>query len=265
MQSSKSKSKILFELLQKGTILSSILNNLETRNNILLCGVNKKLRTLVFQYTKSLTTKFLINNYDIRLFTKCLSQYLNLNSLDISSLKINYCDKYKQIFDIVNKMRKLRKIDLSHNYLGDLGDLAHCLSNMPDLEAIILQHIVGNGCVWKLYGVTEFASSLGNLTCLKSLDLTGNHIGTDVLNELAPVLKQLLQLQDIKLSENNLGPKEAPVLADIFKQLPQLTKIDLSHNHIGFEGVCQLVNSFISLPQLCYVNLSLNRVYTRPI
>lgn len=98
-------------------------------------------------------------------------------------------------------------------------------------------------------GLTELPESLGQLTQLESLDLSGNQ-----LTALPEWLSQLTWLRSLGLSGNQLT-----TLPESLGQLTQLEYLELSGNRL-----MALPASLIRLTQLRYLNLSGNRLTTLP-
>jgi Leucine-rich repeat (LRR) protein len=97
--------------------------------------------------------------------------------------------------------------------------------------------------------LTELPESLGQLTRLQTMDLSGNQ-----LTELPESLGQLMQLQTLYLSRNQLT-----VLPDWLGQLTELQELDLSRNQLA-----ELPESLGQLTQLWALKLSNNRLTVLP-
>ena len=114
--------------------------------------------------------------------------------------------------------KKLRKLDLSHNYVGSKG-----VEILSDHAPKSIEHLRMRFCQVK--GAKEVIKLLINLAGngnLKVLDLCNNKIGNGIMN-LVGLRKCLEKMQVLDLSENELDVEQSLKLEkDITSRYPQM-------------------------------------------
>lgn len=134
-------------------------------------------------------------------------------------------------------------LDLSHNWLGELGarDLVRALPNLEQLASLDLSNNTLCGA-----GVRELATTVGKLGNLTTLDLGGNSLGEDAADALVCMLCATPRLTSLSLSGNALEVAGTRRLVPALCSLRLLTVLDLRMNKLGAQS-STLAQSFREL------------------
>ena len=127
--------------------------------------------------------------------------------------------------------------------------LAPCLGLLTGLEDLDLS---GNS-IWENgldEGATLLALGLRTLMRLKYLSLANTDLCVDGVATLAPSLGLLTGLLKLDLSRNQMGDDGAAALSPSLGLLTGLVHLDLSHNIMSDEGVLALAHRLSALPAL---------------
>ena len=126
--------------------------------------------------------------------------------------------------------------------------LSECLSSVPLLVSLNLTDTkMGEK------EVIDLAKVIKNVSQLKRLDLSGNHLGPAV-SVLSECLSLVPQLVSLNLTNTKIGGKEIKALAKALKNVPQLRMLSLAYNPLG-PGVSVLACHLQSVPNLVHLGL----------
>ena len=126
--------------------------------------------------------------------------------------------------------------------------LSECLSSVPLLASLNLTDTKMGA-----KEVIDLAKVLKNVSQLKLLDLSGNHLGPAV-SVLSECLSLVPQLVSLNLANAKIGEKEIKALAKALKNVPQFQVLSLNSNPLG-PGVSVLACHLQSVPNLEYLYL----------
>lgn len=137
-------------------------------------------------------------------------------------------------------------------------------------------HLSRIDCDWQDKGdsPSHLASSLMQMTLLRSLTLCCGSINVNILKDVRALLPSsiqkvwLPQLIDLNLSSNFAcwdSKYFAEDVAPVLSRLPNLKRIDVSDNNISAEGAEALAPAFAQLTNLQFVNVSLNNMFDRGV
>lgn len=167
------------------------------------------------------------NNFNT--ISSTLSQYLNLEILNLRHNKISAIEK-----NDLNKLRSLRELDLSRNYLRSWSINQQSVAYLKSLEILDLS---GN----RLEDASKLRLSIDSLTTLKLRNCSLNGIS-------GGFLKGFPNLTELDLSYNQV---------EVINRLPPLSKLNvlnLSHNAIFYISD----GAFLTLTSLSKLVLSHN-------
>ncbi|XP_052407966.1 NACHT, LRR and PYD domains-containing protein 12 isoform X2 [Carassius gibelio] len=150
----------------------------------------------------------------------------------------NLTDQHCEIVaSALQSSNSLRELDLSNNHLQDSGGklLAAGLRS-PNCQLNILRL---SGCLVKEEGCAALTSALSsNLSHLRELDLSNNHLQDSGVKLIAPGLNSPNQLNILRLSQCLVTEEGCAALASALSLNPShLRELDLSYNHPGESGV----------------------------
>ena len=198
-------------------------------------------------------------------------------SEDVLPCHVLSLTKHLRIYGIHNRLIEVLcllqyAINISHLTLVDLGmskreaavlvanlqnhdvgpvvrrTLSECLSSVPQLVSLNLTDTkMGEK------EVVDLAKVIKNVSQLKLLDLSGNHLGPAV-SVLSECLSLVPQLVSLNLANAKIGEKEIKALAKALKNVPQFQVLSLNSNPLG-PGVSVLACHLQSVPNLEYLYL----------
>ncbi|XP_044175185.1 NACHT, LRR and PYD domains-containing protein 14-like [Acropora millepora] len=160
---------------------------------------------------------------------------IDLSLNELGDLGANEVKKF-----IVNRERKLKCLDLSHNNLThaakDLGEaLKHSNCKLESL------HLGGNNLTDN--AAKDLGEALKHSNCkLKSLDLRGNNLTDNAAKDLGEALKHSnCKLESLGLSSNNLTYNAVKDLGEALKHSNcRLASLNLSSNNLTYNSVKDL-------------------------
>ena len=142
----------------------------------------------------------------------------NLTELNVCQCEGSNIDIMGAFLQSLKTKNKLRKLDLSHNYVGSKG-----VEILSDHAPKSIEHLRMRFCQVK--GAKEVIKLLINLAGngnLKVLDLCNNKIGNGIMN-LVGLRKCLEKMQVLDLSENELDVEQSLKLEkDVTSRYPQM-------------------------------------------
>ena len=187
--------------------------------------------------------------------------------------------------DVLKSNTTVTKLDLSSNYIGDVGaaGLAEALKSNTTLTVLKLSdNDIGDAgaaglaealksdttvTVLKLSyndigdaGAADLAEALNSNTAVTVLKLCSNYIGDAGAASLAETLKSNTTLIVLNMSDNDIGDAGADDLAEALNSNTTLTLLDLSSNNIGDAGAVGLAEALKSNTTLTALDLSSNEI-----
>lgn len=216
-----------------------------------------------------------------------LSKMANLRSLNISGNKIGSKGSINLSIALEN-MKEMNKLDLSRNDIGALGFnvLAPIIAGMNNLELLNL------GCNWfgangsvpvarmieglaKLKdlnlefdyissveecGMSVIGPAIQNLSCLVSLNLAGNRLGTGQFFNTSVMIASMTQLKYLDISVNTIRDENATSLARPLSIITGLTHLNLSNNMITQTGAVSISTCLKKMSKLKSLDISNNEI-----
>mmetsp|Transcript_160089 Transcript_160089/g.292265 ORF Transcript_160089/g.292265 Transcript_160089/m.292265 type:complete len:358 (+) Transcript_160089:42-1115(+) len=129
----------------------------------------------------------------------------------------------------IQKMKRLKRLDLDHNHIGDEG-------------------------------MSALSKAMEHMDQLAAIDLKGNSIGDHGAQALAAELRHTPQLTHLNVASNAIGPGGARSLAAALRKTPMITLLVLSHNQIGDEGAKAVASVLRHMPGLLGLEVSKNNL-----
>jgi Ran GTPase-activating protein (RanGAP) involved in mRNA processing and transport len=170
---------------------------------------------------------------------------------------------FSNVMIIMAKMSRLRKINISRNYLDTKGFaiIANILVNGPSsLTDLNLRNCGGNA-----KAIEKLMEALKSNKTLINLDLNQNDIGTEGAEYLADALSVNKKLKQLNISECNIGSDGS---ISIFKNLTNNNTIEIlniSDNNIGDSGSEAIGNFLKSNVTLKHLDVQENRITTEGV
>jgi len=159
----------------------------------------------------------------------------------INTLRLMDCglktESIKQLAGNAQRMN-LRLLDLSLNELTGAGEALAEMCDAPVLEELSL-----NCCGLKPKDVAELSEQLP-YTSIKSLQLGGNHFGSEGLSELLKYLAQS-QIDELGLEGNDIEAKDLDGLGTVWVKRP-FSRIRLSGNRMSNADVAAFITTLKS-------------------
>lgn len=166
---------------------------------------------------------------------------INLTDLNLSYNVISYretdADAVQQIANICSNLTKLKKLDLSGNYMkaGVCVILRSVTSN--------LGHLGLGGCVVGQDNLREMCS-METLNHLQSLNLDCNGLGNCVNLLCKFILKSARTLEYLSIAENMFVTSSVAPLCQMVGQLHLLKTLSLCYNHFLPEDIMAFREQF---------------------
>lgn len=129
----------------------------------------------------------------------------------------------------IQKMTRLKRLDLDYNRIGDEG-------------------------------MTALSKAMEHMDQLAAIDLKGNSIGDHGAQALAAELRHTPQLTHLNVASNTIGPGGARALAAAIRKTPLVTLLVLSDNMIGDEGAKAFAAVLRHMPGLLGLEVSKNNL-----
>jgi Ran GTPase-activating protein (RanGAP) involved in mRNA processing and transport len=188
-----------------------------------------------------------------------------LARLDLTGIELSL-SCVKLLADKLPIMKQLNELNVSGNYIGDIGiaQLAIPLVNMQYLTSLSIESI----CI-TIAGVITLSNMLKDHTIfssnIKSSGLTKLNLSWNYFKEpealiLAPTFVIMTQLTMLSLNYNKFGPLGIATLASAFTDMTQLKSLSIRSNDITSSGVDVLGQSLISLTNLTMLDLEMNNL-----
>ena len=236
--------------------------------------------------------------------TQCLRKLdISYNDIGTSASTIaealNQCSQLEELIVSQNNLHRvsrsfchfaqsLRKLDISHNNIGDDGakGIAEGLHHCTQLEELIVSH---NS--FRENGACSLASSICHYTqCLRKLDISYNSIGNVGANAIADALSSCSHLEELIVSHNEyrengtcsisrslcyyahclrkldisfnyIGSGGAKAIAESLNNCTHLEELIIGHNHLWEDGAYALASTFSHYAQcICTLDITNNRI-----
>ena len=192
---------------------------------------------------------------------------LNISNTRLDSFKsltihrrTNRIDEFEILNIFLGKMHFLERLDFRHSTSGKLNitkaaALADGLKSCTNLKTL---NISGNSIGSD--DAAAIADGLRSCTNLQTLDITRNNIGSDGAAALADCLKSCTNLQTLDITRNNIGSDGASALADGLKSCTNLQTLNISFNNIGSDGAAALADGLKSCTNLQTLDIDSNNI-----
>ena len=186
----------------------------------------------------------------------CKSNLLHLTKIYINHNKVTI-DAADDIAYFLSQNPKLQVLDLSGNYLQDLG-----------FKSILKNYqIIFNLCVLKIShssAINKVADQLGTFllhsTSLRDLDLSYNNLSTSDAVKIYNGIKNIKSLIAINLSHNTITDNGAHELSWFLLNNNSLQEIDLSYNNLSTSDAVEVFNGMKNFSNLRIINISHNTI-----
>ena len=170
---------------------------------------------------------------------------LTLSNLTALNLSYNYITRHnttaiQQIANICGKLTKLRKLDLTGNYIrsGVCTILRHLQSP--------LTHLALGGCGVRDCDLREMCA-MDTVQTLQSLKLDSSRLVSCIELLCTFVLKSAATLEYLSLEDNLFDSSSVALLCQMVSQLPSLKTLLLCHNHLSLDDVRTFTKEFPAL------------------
>ena len=162
-----------------------------------------------------------------------------------------------KILEVLKQCHKLNELLMGpYTIFDDISDrckletrpddfLAEIITNNPELN------VLGITCICAYpNGAEKVVTALKSLSCLKMLDISGNNINAEVVNDVATVFNNNPDLAKLSVSDNCLGTAGISKIADALASRRGLEVVDIANTNIS-SGAAESISKMItSNPQL---------------
>jgi len=166
----------------------------------------------------------------------------NLTALNLSYNFITHrnATAIQQIAKICGKLTKLRKLDLTGNYIrsGVCTILRHLQSP--------LTHLALGGCGARDCDLREMCA-MDTVQTLQSLKLDSSGFVNCIELLCTFVLKSAATLEYLSLEDNMFDLSSVPLLCQMVSQLPSLKSLSLCYNHLSSDDMRTFTKEFPAL------------------
>ncbi|XP_010182174.1 PREDICTED: protein NLRC5 [Mesitornis unicolor] len=194
------------------------------------------------------------------------SQCLQLEEINLQDNRVREL-QVKRVVDLLSRMEKLKKIDLSNNNLSLnavllLAKEVIVCQNTAELrvrkDTVIIYFSDPAGKVPRSLD-SKWEESEEHPTptrhvklCLKDRSLSSQHA-----KEIVAILQSCPCLSEVDLSGNKLGDEGCSCLLESLPQLSISKQLDLSENRLSVNGICHLLKSVNTCQKMMEVQVSL--------
>lgn len=168
--------------------------------------------------------------------------FTNLTDLNLSynGITRNNITAIQQIANICKKLTKLRKLDLTGNYIrSGVCTILRCLQSP-------LTHLALGGCGARECDLREMCA-LDTLQHLQSLKLDGSGFVNCIELLCTLVLKSAATLESLSIEDNMFNSSSVPCLCQMVRQLPLLKTLSLCYNHLLSDDIKSFQKEFTAL------------------
>ena len=155
------------------------------------------------------------------------------------------------------KRSRLQTLDIRGGCLGAWGTAF--VARGARIEGAGLEVLSLVDCRLRAEGAASVASLLSRGSKLVDVDLSGNGIGDDGMNELAKELAKNEYLEKLRLGRNRISNKRMNALGSALGGHPVLRTLDLSHNLISYQGATHLANGLRESVSLQHLSIAHNK------
>ena len=167
----------------------------------------------------------------------------------------------KAIAESLMKLSNLKKLDVSDCCFGEEG--ATILSNAIKANKNIVSlnvrdsNLEEDGSRTLLNAVKD-----GNLQ-LQFLDISGNEVNADVLEECSDAIESLQNMEELYMDDNEITSDGATTLAKMLKKSKTLKKLSLCSCEITAAGAYRIAKAVSTIPAFTSLNLDGNEICER--
>lgn len=163
----------------------------------------------------------------INVISPIILTFTNLTDLDLSynGITRNDATAVQHIANICGKLTKLRKLDLTGNYIrSGVCTILRCIQSP-------LTHLALGGCGARDSDLREMCT-LDTLQHLQSLKLDGSGFVNCIELLCSFILKSAATLESLSIEDNMFNSSSVPLLCQMVRQLPLLQTLSLCYNHL---------------------------------
>ena len=169
----------------------------------------------------------------------------------------------KAIAESLLKMSNLQKLDVSDCCFGVEGAqiLANAIKANTDIVSLNVRdsNLEEDGSKAILFAIKD-----GNLN-LEFLDMSGNEVNTDVLEECSNAIKSLQSIQELYLDDNEITSDGATTLANLLKKSRTLKTLSLCTCEITAAGAYRIAKAVSTIPTFATLRLDGNEICERGV
>lgn len=169
----------------------------------------------------------------------------------------------KAIAESLLKLSKLEKLDVADCCFGEQG--AEILANAIKANYSIVHlnvrdsNLEEDGSKAVLNAIKD-----GNLK-VEFLDISGNEVNTDVLEECSEAIRSLQNIQDLHLDDNEITSDGATILAKLLKKSKTLKTLSLCTCEITAAGAYRIAKAVSCIPTFTKLRLDGNEICERGV
>ncbi|NXI37381.1 NLRC5 protein, partial [Galbula dea] len=194
------------------------------------------------------------------------SQCLQLQEINLQDNRIRHLE-VKRVMELLASMKKLRKVDLSHNDLP-LKTLLMLAKEVLTCQNAAELHVRSGTMIISFSGLAgKVPRSLDGkweenkehetpARCVK-LCLQHRSLASQHAKEIVAILQSCPCLSEVDLSGNRLGDEGCSYLLENLPCLSISKQLDLSQNHLSVKGICSLLKSASTCQEVMEVQVSL--------
>ena len=247
---------IIIQAMQTVSSLEYVDFNNNTVDNELASDVallftkNSKLKELRF-------SKFSLSQNGFQHLNNCLVKIKGLTTINIINCSFIGQDAGKLVTAIINNNSKIQEFNLS-NCIVSANQSWSMLSYFTKLNYLNLSQ-----CLLQPNKIKEIFGILKCMNCLQHIDLSGNNMESDAINDVAAMIKNNEHIQSLSLPNGIITKEHFKIIIQAMQTVSSLEYVNFNNNTVDDElasDVALLFTKNSKLKEFRFTKLTLNRI-----